>query len=77
MKAKIKFKNIDDIIWFTNRTSVLHGDINIWDGHTGFDGKSVCALLNLDLSKVFGLELISDDKDDIEVFNQLVERYQA
>lgn len=75
MKAKVKFKNIDDLIWFTATTNNLHGDINLMDGRIVCDAKSLVALLNLDLSKVFGLELISEDEEDIEIFNQLKERY--
>lgn len=75
MRDKVKFKNIDDVLWFTARANNLVGDLNIYDGSNVYDAKSLMSMTGLDINKTFELGLIAKDPADKESYALIIERY--
>ena len=75
MEKIICFKNGDDATRFVSDVSEVKCDINITDGHIVLDAKSLIAVLTLDFSKEFQVEIISKDQEEIERFASLMEQY--
>ena len=72
MKYKIHFKDLTALQKFVADSSDLKCDVNLFDNHKCLDGKSIVALMNLDLKKDFLVEFITDDEDLLETCQRIV-----
>lgn len=75
IKYQIVFENMADVDHFVTEVSGLTGDVNVYYGHQEFDGKSILALLNLELGKKYETELLSDDENMQDVFRRIVANF--
>jgi phosphotransferase system HPr-like phosphotransfer protein len=60
-KTEVQFRNIDDIRSFVKSISELDADVNINNGRTTIDGKSLVGACSLDISRPCELEVISSE----------------
>ena len=72
MKYKIHFDNLSALQRFVAEASDLTCDVNLFDNHKCLDGKSIVALMNLDLKKDFLVEFITDDEDLLVTCQKIV-----
>lgn len=72
MKYKIHFNNLTALQKFVAESSDLNCDVNLFDNHKCLDGKSIVALMNLDLKKDFLVEFITDDEDLLVTCQKIV-----
>ena len=75
IKYQIIFRNMEEVDHFVTEVSGLSGDVNVYYGHQAFDGKSILALLNLELGKKYETELLSDDEKMQDVFRKIVTNF--
>lgn len=74
-KIVIKLNGIDEIKKFTNTTRSFAADINVSNGRTLIDAKSIMGMFNLDLSSGGWVEIVTDDVDEIKRFNKVMEEF--
>ena len=73
---KVRFYSIDEIEHFINDMNALECDVNLLDGRQVFDAKSTIGIMNLDFrNKVFKVECITDDPEQIHKFKERIKRY--
>lgn len=74
-KIDIKLNGIDEIKKFTNATRSFAADINVSNGRTLIDAKSIMGMFNLDLSSGGWVAIVTDDVDEIKRFNKVMEEF--
>lgn len=75
-KVTIKLNNFSDIKKFTNEVTKFEGDIDLVKGRYIIDAKSTMGIFTLDLSNPVDVVIYSDDKKEIERFNEVMERFK-
>lgn len=75
MKFKVHFADIAELQRFVAEVNTLDCDVNLFDNHKCFDAKSVVALVNLDLTKEFVVDVISDNKQILEAADKIISEY--
>ena len=68
---------ISDIDFFCRDVNTFKSDVNAGEGHRVIDAKSLLSLLTLDLSKPVKIEVITEDKYEIDAFKDLLRRYKG
>lgn len=75
-KIKINLNNIDDIKKFIKVATSFISDIDVVTERTVVDGKSILALLSLDLSQDIFVKIISDDVAENRKFDAAMEEFR-
>lgn len=60
-KLKIKLNNLNDVKNFIKTTTMYENDVDIIKGHYTMDGKSLMAVMALDISQPFYISINNDD----------------
>lgn len=69
--------NITDIDSFCRNMNTLeHSDINVGEGNVILDAKSLLSLTTLNFNKDIRVEIITNDKRDLKLFEEILERYK-
>lgn len=74
---EIKFKTPEDTTEFINICSSFISDINIYDGSIAVDAKSIVSVFAISQSKVIRVEMISEDKDEINRFIDKIRKFEV
>lgn len=69
--------NITDIDRFCRDVNTFKADINAGEGNRIIDPKSLLSIMTLDLFQRVKVEIITDDKYEIERFEELLEKYKG
>jgi len=69
--------NITDIDRFCRDVNTFKADINAGEGNRIIDPKSLLSIMTLDLLKKIRVEIITDDKYEIERFKELLNKYRG
>ena len=75
MSEYVKLK-ISDVDRFCRDINYLKSDINAGEGNRLIDAKSLLSLMVLDFSKDIKVEIITDDKYEIERFKEILDKYK-
>ena len=75
-KIKINLNNINDIKKFINISTSFMSDIDVITDRTVVDGKSILALLSLDLSQDIFVKIISDNIAENRKFDSAMEEFR-
>ena len=75
-KIRINLNNIDDIKKFIKKATSFLSDIDVITDRTVVDGKSILALLSLDLSQDIFVRIISDDITENRKFDAEMEEFR-
>jgi len=75
MRYFIKFNNLDDVEHFVATVNGFECDFNVCDDLHCVDGKSIVAMANLDLKKIFYLEAITDDENLLSEIETAIYEY--
>ncbi|MFR3656787.1 MAG: HPr family phosphocarrier protein [Eisenbergiella sp.] len=76
-KVRIKLRGIDEIKRFSNIARGFSSDINVSNGRTLIDAKSIMGMFNIDLSSGGWAEIITDDPSEIKRFNSLMKEFET
>lgn len=68
---------ISDIDFFCKDVNTFKSDVNAGEGNRVIDAKSLLSLLTLDLAKPVKIEVITEDKYEIDAFQDLLRRYKG
>lgn len=74
---EIKFKSPEDTTEFINICSSFISDINIYDGSIAIDAKSIISVFSLSQSKSVRVEMISEDKNEIDRFIEKIRKFEV
>ncbi len=74
MIGYVKLK-LSDVDFFCRDVNHFKSDINIGEKNRMVDAKSLLSLLTLDLSQKIKVEIISDDEYELNLFADLLRRY--
>ena len=75
-KIRINLNNIDDIKKFIKVATSFVSDIDVITERTVVDGKSILALLSLDLSQDIYVRIISDNIAENRNFDAVMEEFR-
>lgn len=75
-KIRINLNNIDDIKKFIKVATSFISDIDVITERTVVDGKSILALLSLDLSQDIYVRIISDNITENRNFDAAMEEFR-
>lgn len=75
-KIRINLNNIDDIKKFIKVATSFMSDIDVITERTVVDGKSILALLSLDLSQDIYVRIISDNITENRNFDTAMEEFR-
>lgn len=75
-KIRINLNNIDDIKKFIKVATSFVSDIDVITERTVVDGKSILALLSLDLSQDIYVRIISDNITENRNFDAAMEEFR-
>lgn len=75
-KIRINLNNIDDIKKFIKVATSFMSDIDVITERTVVDGKSILALLSLDLSQDIYVKIISDNIAENRNFDAAMEEFR-
>ena len=75
-KIRINLNNIDDIKKFITVATSFMSDIDVITERTVVDGKSILALLSLDLSQDIYVRIISDNIAENRNFDAAMEEFR-
>ena len=75
---KIKLSTQEEVLDFVTTCSKCKWDINVYDGRTVVDGKSIVGMLNIGLGKELKVCIVFDDGDkDVDNFFQNIKKYEV
>lgn len=69
--------NITDVDRFCKDVNTFKSDINAGEGNRVIDPKSILSIMTLDLLKKIKVEIITEDKYEIERFKELLNKYKG
>ena len=75
-KILINLNTIDKVVKFSREIITLDSDVNIYQDSRYYDAKSILAIFSLNMNQKHYIEIISDDEDEIKLFNEIAERYK-
>ncbi len=76
-KLKIALYTEDDITDYLNKVTLFKSDIDAKRDSYLVDGKSAIAILALIPSKPFVISINTDDKDELNMFNEKFKMYEV
>ncbi len=75
-KIMVYLNDVNTIKKFINVTRRFESDIDAFGARFQVDAKSILALFSVDLSKGIYVQILSDDKDEIEKFTSAMEEFK-
>lgn len=72
---KVKLSTFDEIKKFANIVTQFYSDVDIIKGSIVYDAKSIMAILNMGTLDGVYVRIHSDDKKEIELFNELMKEF--
>ena len=75
-RRKIKLVTPEDITDFVNMCSKYECDVNIYDGSTVVDAKSMIGVFSIQQGKVIEVQAITSDEDVVVEFLKEVRKYE-
>ena len=75
-KILINLNTIDKVVKFSREIITLDSDVNIYQDSRYYDAKSILAIFSLNMNQKHYIEIISDDEDEIKLFNEIAEEYK-
>ena len=76
-KIRIKLTTLQMITEFVNICSQYDCDINVYDGSTVLDAKSIIAIFTIATGKVIEVEVITSDKSVISRFIEDMRKFEV
>ena len=76
-RTKIKFVTPEDIADFVNMCSKYDCDVNIYDGSTVIDAKSIVGVFSIQQGKVVEVQVITSDEDVVVEFLENIRKYEV
>ncbi len=76
MKLTIKLNTVSDIKEFNHTVSQFMSDINLSKGTYCVDAKSIMGVFSIDCSTGVVVEIITEDKREIDTFVEAMGKYQ-
>lgn len=76
-RTKIKLATPEDITDFVNLCSKYECDVNIYDGSTVVDAKSIIGVFGLQQGKVIEIQAITHDENVIVEFMKNIRKYEV
>lgn len=74
---EIRFRSPEDTTDFIRICCSFISDINIYDGSIAIDAKSIVSVFSLSQSKTVRVEMISEDKDEINRFIEKIRKFEV
>lgn len=68
---------LSDVDFFCRDVNTFKSDVNAGEGNRVIDAKSLLSILTLDFSKPVKIEVITEDKYEIDAFKDLLRRYKG
>lgn len=72
MKAEVVFKSKEDLVRFSKEVQMFKSDVDIHSGSFDGDAKSVLLVINCRVNEPYILELLSEDREEIEKFQRMI-----
>lgn len=76
-RIKIKLATPEDITDFVNMCSRYECDVNIYDGSTVVDAKSMIGVFSIQQGKVVEVQAITHDENIIDDFMKNIRKYEV
>ena len=76
-KIRIKLDTIDKVHEFTKYVMRFDSDINIIKGRVVYDAKSILGVFKINPMDEVCVEIISDDEEEIERFNNIMSVFRV
>ncbi len=76
MKLTIKLNTVSDIKEFIQSCTLFTSDINLTKGTYCVDAKSIMGVFSIDCSTGVVVEIITEDKREIDTFVEAMAKYQ-
>lgn len=76
-RTKIKLITPEDITDFVNMCSKYECDINIYDGSTVVDAKSIIGVFSIQQGKVVEIQAVTHDEDIVVEFLKDIRKYEV
>lgn len=76
-RTKIKLATPEDITDFVNMCSKYECDVNIYDGSTIVDAKSMIGVFSIQQGKVIEVQAITSDEDVVVDFIKNIRKYEV
>ena len=76
-RRKIKLKTPEDITDFVNTCSKYECDVNIYDGSTIVDAKSMIGVFSIQQGKVIEVQVITSNEDVVIEFLENIRKYEV
>ena len=76
-RRKIKLVTPEDITDFVNMCSKYECDVNIYDGSTIVDAKSMIGVFSIQQGKVIEVQAITSDEDVVVDFIKNIRKYEV
>lgn len=78
-KMICKFNGLIDLVNLSRfaSLSLSNSDVNVTSGNICLDAKSIMGIASLDISKLYNVEIITQNEDEKEKFIRYVEQFKA
>ena len=76
-RTKIKLATPEDITDFVNMCSKYECDVNIYDGSTVVDAKSMIGVFSIQQGKAVEVQAITSDEDVVVDFMKNIRKYEV
>lgn len=76
-RRKIKFTTPEDITDFVNMCSRYECDVNIYDGSTVIDAKSIIGVFSIQQGKTVEVQVVTHDEDVVVDFMKNIRKYEV
>ena len=74
---KLRFHSIENATDFVKKVSMLHFDVNLYDGSIIIDAKSIVGVLNLDFNKTFVVKCADSVPDHVYQLRSAVKEFEV
>ena len=76
-RRKIKLVTPEDITYFVNMCSRYDCDVNIYDGSTVVDAKSIIGVFGIQQGKIVEVQAITHDENVVVDFMKNIRKYEV
>lgn len=74
---KIRLKTPEETTEFINICSAYDSDINVLDGSIMLDAKSIVSMFGITNGKIVEVEMISNNKKEVERFVERIRKFEV
>lgn len=76
-RMKIRLKTPEETTEFINICSAYDSDINVLDGSIMLDAKSIVSMFGITNGKIVEVEMISNNKKEVERFVERIRKFEV